>query len=110
MANSSSHALVLSTCPDPETAQRVATVLVENRLAACVNILPQVRSVFRWQGRVESEAEHLLLIKTSARSYPALVEALREHHPYEVPEIVRLPIEDGLAAYLAWIDECTEGA
>jgi periplasmic divalent cation tolerance protein len=95
--------LVISTLPDREHAEKLAHALLEQRLAACVNILPGVRSVYRWQGRVESANETMLLIKTTMACYPALEAAIKERHPYELPEIVAVPINAGLPAYLAWV-------
>lgn len=95
--------LVITNCPDEETANRIALAVVEAKLAACVNILPRVQSIYRWQGAVESAAEVPLLIKTTAAAYPALEAAIRESHPYDVPEIIALPITAGLPAYLNWL-------
>ena len=95
--------LVLTNCPDETSANAIALALVENRLAACVNILPRVQSLYRWQGAVESASEIPLLIKTTAECYAALEAAIREHHPYEIPEIVALPVDRGLPAYLNWV-------
>ena len=99
--------LVITNCPDEETANRIALAMVEAKLAACVNILPRVQSIYRWQGAVESAAEVPLLIKTTAAAYPALEAAIRENHPYDVPEIIALPITAGLPAYLNWVAEET---
>jgi len=99
--------IVLCTCPDTETADRLARHAVEQRLAACANLLPGLRSIYRWQGRVESAQEVLLVFKTTAERYAALEADIREKHPYELPEVVAVPIENGLAAYLDWIAECT---
>jgi periplasmic divalent cation tolerance protein len=95
--------LVLTNCPDEESANAIALALVEDRLAACVNILPRVQSVYRWQGAVESATEIPLFIKSTATNYPALEAAIRNRHPYQVPEIIALPVERGLPAYLDWI-------
>jgi len=95
--------LVLTNCPDEESANAIALTLVEARLAACVNILPRVQSIYRWQGAVESATEIPLFIKSTASNYPALEAAIRDHHPYQVPEIIALPVERGLPAYLDWI-------
>lgn len=95
--------LVLTTCGSPEEARRIAQALVERQLAACVNIVPQIESVYRWQGEVETATEWLLLIKTAAGSFDRLCEALRELHSYEVPECIAIGIEDGSAAYLEWM-------
>jgi periplasmic divalent cation tolerance protein len=95
--------LCLTTCPDAETAARVAHVLVEERLAACVNRLPGATSTYRWRGEVHDDAEVLLLIKTTRERFDALRERLVELHPYEVPELIALAIADGHAPYLDWI-------
>ena len=95
--------LVLTNCPDEESANAIALALVEARLAACVNILPRVQSIYLWQGAVESATEIPLFIKSTASNYPALEAAIRDRHPYQLPEIIALPIERGLPAYLDWI-------
>jgi periplasmic divalent cation tolerance protein len=95
--------VALSTAPDGETAARIARTLVEERLAACVNVVPAVRSIYRWQGRVEDDAEVLLVIKTRAERVDALAERLRALHPYELPELVALPVAAGSAPYLDWL-------
>lgn len=95
--------LVLTNLPDPATAESLACNLVEQRLAACANVLPPCTSVYRWNGAVERASETPLLLKTAAARYPALEAAIRAAHPYELPEIVAVPIEHGLAAYLGWI-------
>lgn len=102
------HYLVLTTCPDLDRARNLAELLVRERLAACVNIVPLVHSVYEWQGAVQQEAECQLLIKTSSGRYAALEETLRRHHPYELPEIIAVPLTAGLPAYLHWIDQQTE--
>jgi periplasmic divalent cation tolerance protein len=95
--------LVLTNLPDRAAAERLADLLVEQRLAACVNILAPCRSVYRWKGAVQRDEEHPMLIKTTAERYPELEKALRAGHPYELPEIVAVPIERGLPAYLDWV-------
>jgi periplasmic divalent cation tolerance protein len=95
--------LVLTNLPDRAAAERLAGSLVENRLAACVNILAPCQSVYRWKGAVQHDEEHPLLIKSTAEGYPALEAAIRAGHPYELPEIIAVPIERGLPAYLEWI-------
>ena len=95
--------LIMTTVPDLATGERLARLLVEARLAACVNIIAGVTSIYRWQGAVEQASEHQLLIKTSASRYVAVEEALRVHHPYEAPEIIALPVSDGSPAYLRWL-------
>ncbi|MBK7417403.1 MAG: divalent-cation tolerance protein CutA [Dechloromonas sp.] len=95
--------LILTNCPDEESANAIALALVESKLAACVNILPRVQSIYRWQGVVESATEIPLFIKSTVTNYPALEAAIRERHPYDVPEIIALPIQAGLPAYLNWV-------
>jgi periplasmic divalent cation tolerance protein len=95
--------IVLSTCGDRETAERIAHRLVEQHLAACVNILPGVQSVYRWQGAVQSEPEVLMLIKTKASLIPQVQSAITSLHSYEVPEFLVLPISGGSDAYMAWL-------
>jgi len=95
--------LVLTNVPDQATAEALAGRLIDDRLAACVNILAPCRSLYRWQGSVETASEIPLLIKTTGERYPALEAAIRQHHPYEVPEVIALPIAHGLPAYLAWL-------
>ncbi|MEW6330597.1 MAG: divalent-cation tolerance protein CutA [Pseudomonadota bacterium] len=95
--------LVLTTCPDAETAERLARALVQERLAACVNILPVAQSIYLWKGRVESAAEQLLIIKSMARAFRAIRKRILELHPYELPEVIAVPVADGLPDYLAWI-------
>ena len=95
--------LVLTNLPDRAAAERLADLLVGSKLAACVNILAPCRSVYRWKGGVQHDEEHPLLIKTTPERYGALEQALRESHPYELPEIIAVPIERGLPAYLEWV-------
>jgi periplasmic divalent cation tolerance protein len=99
------HYLVLTTCPDEEAARALAASLVTERLAACVNIVPGVHSIYRWKGRVEESRECILLIKTARDCYPALEQRIRAVHPYELPEIVAVELTAGSADYLAWISE-----
>jgi periplasmic divalent cation tolerance protein len=95
--------LVLTNLPDRAAAERLADMLVAKNLAACVNILAPCRSVYRWKGAVQHDEEHPLLIKTTTERYGALEQALRAGHPYELPEIIAVPIEQGLPAYLEWV-------
>src|SRR5258706_1472690 len=95
--------LVLTNLPDRAAAERLAERLVGEHLAACVNILAPCRSVYRWKGALQRDEEHPLLIKTTAERYPALERALREGHPYELPEIIAVPVGSGLPAYLDWV-------
>lgn len=99
------YCLVLSTCPDGEVAGRLARTLVEARLAACVNILPAVQSVYRWRGNIESATEQLLIAKIKAADYPAVEERIKALHSYELPEVIAVPLVGGLSAYLAWIND-----
>lgn len=101
--------LVITNLPDADSAHALAGALVEARLAACVNILAPCRSVYRWQGRTENAEEVPVLIKTTATRYAALEAAIRARHPYELPEIIAVPVVRGLPEYLAWVDsETTE--
>ncbi len=95
--------MVLCTCGTEEEAMAMAKALVEGRLAACVNVLPAVKSVYRWEGEVRTDAEQLLLIKSTAERFEALRERIAEMHSYENPEIVALPIVAGATPYLAWL-------
>lgn len=105
---SSAVCLVLCTCPDQETGQRLAESLVEEHLAACVNLIPGLVSVYRWQGQIHRDPEVLLAIKTTDERVEALVERLRALHPYELPEIIALPVIAGLADYLDWVRTCVK--
>ena len=80
---------------------------MESKLAACVNLIPQVTSIYEWQGQLEETGEVLMLIKTTKHNYPAVESALRAKHPYELPEILAVPVEQGLAGYLDWVERCT---
>ncbi len=95
--------LCYCTCPDAASARAIAEALVGERLAACVNRLPGVASTYRWQGQVTTDAEELLLIKTVASRFEALKTRLLALHPYELPELIAVPVERGHAAYLDWI-------
>jgi periplasmic divalent cation tolerance protein len=95
--------VVLCTFPDLDQARQIGAALVERQVAACVNLLPGVESIYRWQGKVEQAGEVLALIKTTR--YPDLEAAIKELHPYDVPEILALPVAAGLPAYLAWMAE-----
>lgn len=95
--------IVLCTCTNTEEAERIARPLVEQRFAACVNILPAVRSIYRWQDKVESASEVLLIIKSTTAAFPLLRDRITELHSYDVPEIIALPIVDGTDAYLSWL-------
>ena len=99
--------LAYVTVPSVETAKSLGRLLVRERLAACVNILPGLRSVYRWQDQIEAADEVLLLIKTSAETYPALQARLAALHPYELPELLAVEAATGLPAYLEWVAEQT---
>lgn len=95
--------LVITNLPERAAAEKLADALIGKRLAACVNILAPCRSVYRWQGDVQHDEEHPVLIKTTREAYAALEAQIRALHPYELPEIVAVPIERGLSAYLEWV-------
>jgi|SRR3984957_15701201 periplasmic divalent cation tolerance protein len=97
--------IILSTAASADEARKIARELVERRLAACVNIIPQIESIYRWQDKVESAQEWLLLIKTNAEQFPAVRDAICELHSYDVPECIALNIEDGSPEYLQWLDD-----
>ncbi|MEJ2552488.1 MAG: divalent-cation tolerance protein CutA [Gammaproteobacteria bacterium] len=101
------HCVVLNTCPDADSAEDIAQTLLDRKLAACVNILPGVKSFFTWKGVSETAEEHVLLIKTCSSTYPAVEQAILELHPYELPEIIAVPIAAGLPGYLTWITQNT---
>ncbi|WP_456411801.1 divalent-cation tolerance protein CutA [Oceanithermus sp.] len=97
--------MALITVPDEEAARRIARALVEEGLAACVNLIPGLTSIYTWQGKMHEDAEWLLLAKTTAEAYPRLEARVSELHPYEVPEVLALPVERGLDRYLAWVQQ-----
>ena len=101
--------LVFTNLPDRASAERLADTLVEKHLAACVNILAPCRSAYRWKGAVQHDEEHPMLIKTTEARYAALEQAIRAGHPYELPEIIAVPIGRGLPAYLDWVKSETAG-
>jgi periplasmic divalent cation tolerance protein len=98
--------VILCTCPDEETATRLGSGLVRKHLAACVNVLPGIRSIYLWQGTVNADSEVLMVIKTVREKYQQLEDWLGENHPYDVPEIVALPVGRVSAQYFAWIEDC----
>ena len=100
--------LVITTLPDHDSAVRLADTLVESGLAACVNIGSPLTSIYRWDGRLQHGTEVMLTIKTAAARYAALESAIVSGHPYELPEVIAVPITQGLPDYLAWIDACTQ--
>jgi periplasmic divalent cation tolerance protein len=107
MAKQGKHLLVLTTCPGSITAKKIANDLVLEKLAACVQVIPGVQSFFRWVGKVDNSEEILLIIKTTSDRYPQLESRIAALHPYELPEIITLPINGGLEGYLKWIEANT---
>lgn len=99
--------VVLMTAPDPESAQSLARTMVGERLAACVNLLPGVQSTYRWEGKVETNDEILLLVKTTRIRLDALIQRVQELHPYDLPEVLALPVTGGLEEYLKWVGDET---
>ena len=97
--------LLITSCPNSESANKLARILVEKHLAACVNIVPKIQSIYEWQGKIVEDSEILLLIKTQDTHYATIEKTLSEHHSYDVPELIALPIEQGFPPYLAWMDE-----
>ena len=97
--------IVLITCPDLENAESIAGMLVEKHLAACVNIVPGVISLYRWKDQLEKSQEFLLIAKTSKKQFSNLANAVKAKHPYELPEIINVPLSDGLPDYLSWIQD-----
>jgi periplasmic divalent cation tolerance protein len=100
--------LIFCTCPDRSSADKIATSLVERGLAACVNLTPPVTSIYTWQGKVETAEEIQLIIKSSRSAYSRLEQCVLSLHPYELPEIIAVPIERGLTGYLNWVEQCTK--
>jgi periplasmic divalent cation tolerance protein len=95
--------LVLTTAPDPAVAESIAAQLLHERLIACANVVPGVRSVYRWQGEVRKEDEVLLMLKSTGAAIGRLEQRLQQLHPYEVPEVLALEVQHGLEAYMAWV-------
>lgn len=102
------HILILCTCPEGNVAADMAEALVADRIAACVNIIPGLSSWFRWRGQIDRADELLLIIKTTHDHYHDVEKKIRSMHPYELPEIIAVPITQGLADYLNWIDQETK--
>ena len=107
MAERTATRVVLMTAPDREVAERIVRTLVEERLVACGNLVPGITSIYRWQGAIECDTEVLTILKTSADRVSALVARASELHPYEVPELLVLPVEGGYLPYLEWVREST---
>jgi periplasmic divalent cation tolerance protein len=102
------YSVVLCTCPNRDAARALAVALIENRYAACVNLVPGLSSIYHWKGGIEEAEEVLLLIKTTRERYGDVEACIRAGHPYELPEIIALPVENGLSNYLAWIDDACQ--
>ena len=100
--------LVITTLPNVATAHSLAEKLVNERAAACVNVMPPCTSLYLWHGKLETAEEHTLLIKTSRSRYQRLEQLIKEAHPYELPEIIAIPVEQGLPGYLAWVSAETK--
>ena len=100
--------MVYCTCPDTDVAGALARQLVERQLAACVNILPEIRSIYLWQGEVQDDAESLMLIKTTQANVGKLQEWLLENHPYDEPEVIAVPVTEGSPGYLEWVTAETQ--
>lgn len=100
--------VVFTTLPDLASAESMASSLVEKKLAACVNIQGRMTSVYSWKGKIANDKEHQLVIKTTAARYPAVENHIKQQHPYELPEILALPVSAGLSGYIEWVDSCTK--
>lgn len=100
------HQIIFCTCPDQKSAEEIAGHLITLKLAACVNIVPGISSVYEWQGKIETSQEYLLLIKSHTDKYEAIEDSIKSRHPYELPEIIAVSIERGLPEYLQWINTC----
>ena len=98
--------IALCTAPDQATAEKLAEMLVKELLAACVNVVPAITSIYQWQGEIEKESEVLMIIKTEAQLVGSIGDLLDEEHPYEVPELISCSIEQASHAYLEWLDNC----
>ena len=101
--------LVYINFPNRDSARQIGTALIENQLAACVNIIPAVESIYQWKGKVCVESEVMALVKTTASRYKQLEEFVVENHPYEVPEVISLPLSQGSEPYLNWVQDQMEG-
>ncbi|XP_053457131.1 protein CutA isoform X1 [Nycticebus coucang] len=96
------------TCPNEKVAKEIARAVVEKRLAACINLIPQVTSIYEWKGKIEEDSEVLMMVKTQSSLVPALTDFVRSVHPYEVAEVIALPVEQGNYPYLHWVRQVTE--
>ncbi|OQW94635.1 MAG: hypothetical protein BWK79_05240 [Beggiatoa sp. IS2] len=109
MEKDHNYLLLLTTCPNMEVARALAQHLLENHLVACVNMLPHIHSMYLWQDQIMNDAEALLLFKTRREHYATIEQILSQKHPYDVPELIAIPIVTGLPRYLAWIDSVVMG-
>ena len=100
--------IVLTTLPDRASAEKLAEQLIEQNLASCVNIIDELTSIYRWQGKIHKGMEHQLMVKTPQSRYAELEAWIADNHPYELPEILAIPVAQGLPAYLDWVQECTK--
>ena len=107
MADKKKYMVTISTVPSPETGRQIAHALIESRIAACVNIVPGLQSIYHWQGKIEESEESLLIIKTTGEVLKQLTEKILEMHPYDCPEVLSFDIRTGNPAYLDWIDSVT---
>jgi periplasmic divalent cation tolerance protein len=100
--------VILVTCPSQEVGEKIGNALVQERLAACVNVIPGLTSIYRWEGKICRDAETLLVIKTRRMRLPALIRRVKGLHPYSVPEVIALPLVGGSASYLSWVRDSTK--
>jgi len=103
------HSMIIATFPNNEIARKIAKLLVEQQLAACAQLLP-IESIYRWNGEIFEEGEVMLFIKSKTDLFAEISAEIKTYHPYEVPEIIQIPISAGLPDYLRWINDCTKGA
>lgn len=107
MSEEPEYLIVLNTCPGSITAKQIAQDLVANNLAACVNIIPEIHSYFKWGNTIKNEQEYLLIIKTTVEAYPRVEKKILSLHPYELPEIIAVPVSTGFEGYLNWVNQYT---
>lgn len=100
--------IVLTTLPDPASAEDLAEKLIAENIAACVNIMGEMTSIYRWQGKIHKGTEHQLMVKTTDKCYPQVQALIKDNHPYELPEILAIPVADGLPDYIDWVNTCTK--
>jgi periplasmic divalent cation tolerance protein len=100
--------IIYCTCPDMETASRISRLLISQHMAACVNQVPGITSIYEWEGKIEENNEVLLLIKSTEERFDSIKTLVIEEHPYELPELIAVPVSRGLPDYLDWIKQCTK--